>query len=76
MPSDIAGLGGVSYSPELEEKTAEQESKKELKQREREAAEQAELDRVLEKISVSGMDSLNASERRLLAKQTKKRQRD
>ncbi|XHC24450.1 site-2 protease family protein [Phycisphaerales bacterium ac7] len=76
MPSDIAGLGGVSYSPELEEKTAERESKKELKQREREAAEQAELDRVLEKISVSGLESLSASERRVLAKQTKKRQRD
>jgi Zn-dependent protease len=50
-------------------------SKKELKQREREQAEQAELDRVLEKIAKSGMDSLTKSERKTLETATKKRQK-
>ncbi len=50
-------------------------SKKEIKQREREEAEQAELDRVLEKIAKTGMDSLTKSERKTLESATKKRQK-
>ena len=50
-------------------------SKKELKEREREEAEQAELDRVLEKIAKTGMDSLTKSERKTLESATKKRQK-
>lgn len=75
IPGDGAGLGAVSPGtlggfdePE------ERESKAEAKRREREAKEQQELDRVLEKISRSGMDSLTTAEKRLLSKQTKKRQ--
>jgi Zn-dependent protease len=77
IPAEMAGLGTVSgtdfdSSPDEPE---ERESKAEQRQREREQKEQAELDRVLEKISTSGMDSLNPAEKRLLSKQTKKRQR-
>ncbi len=49
-------------------------SKKEIKQLEREASEQEELDAVLAKIAATGMDSLSKGERRILERATKKRQ--
>ncbi|MFG0292630.1 MAG: site-2 protease family protein [Phycisphaerales bacterium JB050] len=74
IPDDMAGLGAVSVVGGATDEDDDRESKAEQRRREREEKEQAELDRVLEKISVSGMDSLTASEKRLLSKQTKKRQ--
>lgn len=50
-------------------------SKKELKERAREEAEKEDLDRVLEKIAKTGMDSLTKSERKTLESATKKRQK-
>ncbi len=49
-------------------------TKKEIKEREREASEQEDLDAVLAKIASSGMDSLTKGERRILERATKKRQ--
>lgn len=78
IPGDMAGLGTVSpagvdsFGSEEDEPRA---SKSEIKRIEREQKEQAELDRVLEKISTSGMDSLSLAEKRVLSRQTKKRQR-
>lgn len=75
IPGDGAGLGTVSPAGMGSfEEPEERESKAEAKRREREAKEQEELDCVLEKISRTGMDSLTAPEKRLLSKQTKKRQ--
>jgi hypothetical protein len=48
-------------------------TKKENKQREREEAEQQELDAVLAKIAATGMESLSRGERQILERATKKR---
>lgn len=50
-------------------------SRREQRRREREAAEQVELDRVLAKIGDSGMASLTRTERRLLERATRRRRR-
>lgn len=71
IPADHAGLGGVAPGA-IDELADPGPSRAEIRRQQREEREQAELDRILEKISRSGMDSLTASERRLLANQTKK----
>lgn len=73
MPSDHAGLGGVAGIPHEPDEPSGP-SRAERKRIEQEEKEQAELDRILEKISRTGIASLSAVERRLLSKQTKKRQ--
>lgn len=53
---------------------AQRESRTAEKKRKREAAEQAELDRILAKIANRGMDSLSVREKRTLRMATKKKQ--
>jgi stage IV sporulation protein FB len=78
IPGDMAGLGTVSPAG-VDSFGGEEDdpgpTKAEARRQEREQKEQAELDRVLEKISTTGMDSLSLAEKRVLSRQTKKRQR-
>jgi len=74
---DIAGdaaamCSGYSVDPGSEAEP----SRRELKRRERENREQAELDRILAKIARSGMDSLSRPERRLLRQMTERKRRE
>ncbi len=73
--SSLAGGGSLGMGGEDEEEERGP-SKRELRAAEREAAERAELDRVLDKISSEGRDSLTRKEKRFLAEQTAKRRGD
>lgn len=69
-----AGYGGgaeygAAYDPSLEDEI----DPKEARQQKQEADEQAELDRILAKISATGMDSLSNKERKILDRLSKKR---
>ncbi len=66
------GYGGMLGSDEEDEPVGP--SRAELKRCEREAAELAEIDRILAKIGDEGMDSLSRKERILLEKATKRKQ--
>jgi hypothetical protein len=50
-------------------------TRSEIKQREREEQERAEVDRILEKISTSGMESLTRKERKALERASAKGKR-
>ncbi|MEM8834988.1 MAG: site-2 protease family protein [Planctomycetota bacterium] len=77
--SAAGGLGGMtgeqSWAVDNEDDTAREPSKREIKRQQHEAAEQAELDRILAKISEGGMDSLSRVERATLKKSTEKRKK-
>lgn len=57
---------GFAGLPEEDERQSEAAAKREAKRRAKEQAQQAEVDRILAKISASGMASLTAKERRTL----------
>lgn len=69
-----SGMGLTSMSAASKEPQDRGPSKKELKAEEREQRDQAELDRVLAKISAEGKDSLTKAERKFLEEMTKKQQ--
>ena len=62
------GFGGMPDDEEPKEP-----SRREKKRAEKRAQHEAEVDRILEKISLDGMGSLSASEKKLLSKDTAKR---
>lgn len=73
-----AGFAGYDFSRgyaglEMDERPDPRPGRREVRRREREAAERAEVDRILAKISCSGMDSLSRAERRVLARATKRK---
>ncbi|MDX2115068.1 MAG: site-2 protease family protein [Planctomycetota bacterium] len=77
----VAGVGGAVDEADVTGAMVEEDDPWEERRRAKEAEaarkEQEELDRVLEKISASGMNSLSAGEKRLLRRATeKKRQAD
>lgn len=73
LGSEEFALGGsLSPSDDLEDPWT---LRRRAKERRTAAAEQRELDRILEKIAASGMPSLTAAERKMLKKMTKKKQR-
>lgn len=71
-----SGLGGgpVLRPGMVEEVEEEKPSKREVKAQQRAEEHAAEIDRILAKISESGMESLTKREKRLLADETKKKQ--
>lgn len=64
---------GAMAAPGDEMREYEAQRRAAEKQREREAKEQAELDRILAKIAATGMDSLTRTERRTLEQATERR---
>ncbi|MFG0329011.1 MAG: site-2 protease family protein [Phycisphaerales bacterium] len=77
-PEYDLGIGEVDYSASLRDEPEpaprpQTRSRRELKQREREQNEQAEVDRILAKISEVGVDGLTRRERKILERATEKR---
>jgi len=73
--SYASGLGaGTSVNPAATEEAEPGPSKKELKALEREREHSEEIDRILAKISETGIGSLTKREKKLLADETKKKQ--
>ena len=79
----LAGaLAGAGYAwfwprvvePRLQEVTARMRRKREVDRMERQLAEERELDRILDKISREGLQSLSEEERRFLARTSRKLQ--
>lgn len=74
-PDALAGEGyGLSALDEEEERDRGP-GRRELRRRERDAAEQAQVDRILAKIGERGMESLTRSERRVLERATRRKRR-
>lgn len=73
--SETGLWGGSAEHGGDDEEEPRPPSRRELRRREREADERAEVDRILAKIAASGMDSLSGREKSALHRATKKRRR-
>ncbi|MHC4975586.1 MAG: site-2 protease family protein [Planctomycetota bacterium] len=76
MELDMASPTDASRSSDLPDEMVEIPERAEIKRREREEHEQEEADRILEKISREGMDSLSASEKSLLERVSRRKQQE